>query len=372
MTNQQPSGDLPASTEPVSQPAQPQPHEGDTVELPGAAAQQSTNALSQSSAQSQRLNLPPGRPLGEIRPQVEVLLKDRSTGVVGFSDNLEPRFRNGKPTGEFESVIFVRTRRHAPLPQTIGGHPVRVIVSGQPRKLHAAAASAAGITPLMGGDSIGMISSDGTQMSAGTIGCFVQDGTGNWYALTCAHIFGDSPTLGQPVFSPVPPDDPTNPTQVGSLYAAILNDTIDAALISLTVPAVASIRDQSLSDGSIAPSQPTLVAKYGGVSHRTEGQLAFVSTTQEFNDDGTPSQMSGLIAVQVLKGLFGLEGDSGSAVVDICDQTDQITGIIIGNAYDNPHNGSFTFVCDINQIIPAFNVQLVAAGTRLQPGQPVT
>lgn len=375
MANTPPAGDPSNSGEPANQPPPQRPRDADSAASAGTGtpAWPRTIGLSRNPAPQRRGDLPAPQPLGESRTHLEALLADRRRGVVGFSDNAEPVFRDGAPTGEFEVVVFTRTRRHAPLPKTIGGYPVRAIVSGQPRKLQAAAGGAPGRSPLMGGDSIGTVSSDGTQISVGTIGCFVQDGAGKAYALTCAHIFGSGWAKGDSVCSPVPPDDPTSPVVVGTLYDACLNNTVDAALVSLTWPALARIRGVSLASGPIAPNLQTPVAKYGCVSRRTEGQLTFISTTQEFNDDGNVSQMSGLIAVHVPKGLFALEGDSGAAVVDIDvdKQTDvptnKITGIVVGNAYNDPHDGSYTFVCGIDQILSAFTVtlQLVDAGVAL-------
>ena len=173
-------------------------------------------------------------------------------------------------------------------------------------------------------------------------------------ALSCAHVMVSAPpSLGQGVIEPSGPNGGTWPaSSIGTVSLADYGPSnVDAALVPISgrasnVGAVAGI-GQITGTGAAAVSQP--VRKRGARTGYTEGIVSSTTLTWSYTDPGLGGiTLKNQIRVDNYGGtVFGLQGDSGSAVIDA---NFHMVGMIVSG---DP--GNFT-VCnpssDLVNIIP--------------------
>jgi len=164
-------------------------------------------------------------------------------------------------------------------------------------------------------------------ITAGTIGARVKDGSGNVYALSNNHVYANEnlATVGDNVLQPGPYDGGVNPTDaIGTLSSYVPIDLsvggtnrVDAAIAASST---SMLGNSTLSDGYGTPKSTTVgvainmkVMKYGRTTGLTKGTVWAINATVNVGyDSGVATFVDQII---VNGGTFSAGGDSGSLVV---------------------------------------------------------
>ena len=169
------------------------------------------------------------------------------------------------------------------------------------------------------------VSTGHPDITAGTIGCRVTDGT-NVYALSNNHVYANEnlANIGDAVIQPGTFDDGTSPTDnIGTLSDFVIIDfddgdnTVDAAIAETTT---SLLGNATPSDGygipkstTTAPAIRMKVKKYGRTTGLTNGKIAFINATVNVGySSGTARFVNQII---ISPGTFSAGGDSGSLIV---------------------------------------------------------
>lgn len=256
-------------------------------------------------------------------------------GVVGTAVGLR---------GDGAPVVLVLTEHGLVrgLPQSLGGVPVQVKVTGKIYSRHHTPGHDGGPPGGGGGGGGGEVDVDPTarfdrpvpigvstghpSITAGTIGARVTDG-GNVYALSNNHVYADE-NLAQfddDVIQPGTFDGGSSPADdIGTLfdYETIIfstsaNNLIDAAIASTTT---AKLGNATPSDGYGTPKTDIIsaslkmkVKKYGRTTGQTSGQVYAINATVNV---GYSSGVARFIEqIIITPGSFSAGGDSGSLIV---------------------------------------------------------
>jgi hypothetical protein len=224
--------------------------------------------------------------------------------------------------------------RAAVVPATIEGVPIRVKITGKIKALKPPAGKGPKnreeIDPTARFERpvpIG-VSTGHPNITAGTIGCRVTDGT-NVYALSNNHVYADEnrADIGDNVLQPGAYDEGVYPDDaIGTLndFEAIVfstspntNNTIDAAI---ALSSTDLLGNATPSDGYGTPKSTTAeaslglrVMKYGRTTGLTKGRIyAFNATVNVAYDSGVARFVNQIV---ITPGSFSAGGDSGSLVV---------------------------------------------------------
>lgn len=250
-------------------------------------------------------------------------------GVVGFGVGLD---------GQGRAVIIAFTERPgvSGIPSSIDGVPVvtevtgRVYASPRPPTGDKVDPTARFGRPVPIGVSTGHVN-----ITAGTIGARVTDGSGNVSALSNNHIYANTnqASIGDSVLQPGPVDGGTAPADtIGNLSAfvpilfhpsegPIPTNTVDAAIAASST---GLLGNATPSNGYGLPKSQTAqavfngkVQKYGRTTGLTKGFVWAINSTVDVYYSKT--QVARFVGQIVLKGQskggFSAPGDSGSLVV---------------------------------------------------------
>lgn len=255
-------------------------------------------------------------------------------GVVGVAVGARA---DGKPVIK----VYTEAPGVAGFPRTLDGVPVMVEVSGKVFARAKLPGNGPGGGPGDTGTAPDPCDSDPTapcerpvpigvstghpDITAGTIGCRVTDGT-NVYALSNNHVYADEnrATIGDAVIQPGAFDLGSSPADdIGTLYDFEPIDfsggdnTIDAAI---ALSSTSLLGNATPSDGYGTPRstirQATVrlrVMKYGRTTGQTNGRVAAINATVNVGyDSGVARFVHQLI---IVPGTFSAGGDSGSLIV---------------------------------------------------------
>ena len=163
-------------------------------------------------------------------------------------------------------------------------------------------------------------------ITAGTIGCRVTDGT-DVYALSNNHVYADEnkASIGDYVLQPGSFDGGVDPVDaIGTLFDFEpikfngVNNTIDAAI---ALSSTSLLGNATLSDGYGIPKSTTVAAsinlkvkKYGRTTGLTKGRVTAINATVNINY-GTSGVARFVNQIIIEPGAFSAGGDSGSLIV---------------------------------------------------------
>ena len=250
--------------------------------------------------------------------------------------------------------VFVSRGGVAGIPRTLEGIPVQPVVTG---KFYALAPGGERGKPDKPGkppkpdpeppvDPAGWcprpvpigVSTGHPNITAGTIGCRVTDGT-NVYALSNNHVYANSneATIGDNVLQPGPSDDGVNPDDaIGTLAAYepikfdVSGNTIDAAIATVTFDDFDGDGTEELAvgnatplDGYRTPKSETVAAainmpvkKYGRTTGLTKGRVYALNATVDVAYDEEGEKVARFVGqIIITPGSFSAGGDSGSLIV---------------------------------------------------------
>ncbi|WP_025274651.1 hypothetical protein [Haloglycomyces albus] len=176
--------------------------------------------------------------------------------------------------------------------------------------------------PLIGGVSMGPCRQPHGSPLAGTLGAIVRSrSNGVWFGLTNWHVAAVDGDWS-------PRDDMVQPSQLdggscpddvfGSLEAAVLNERVDAALVSCEArEAVPYVRGMGLTAGSTAAELGMEVSKVGRTTGVRSGIIDGIeaNVSIDYGGDVGRHRLVDQLSVAADSEAFGLGGDSGSVVL---------------------------------------------------------
>ena len=202
------------------------------------------------------------------------------------------------------------------------------------------------------------VSTGHPDITAGTIGCRVTDGT-NVYALSNNHVYANEnlASIGDNVLQPGTYDGGVDPDDaIGTLFAfepivfhPRARNTIDAA-IALT--SIDMVGNATPSGGYGTPNSTTtaayvnqLVKKYGRSTGLTEGEVYALNATVRVGYDSGTARFVGQIVIT--PGGFSDGGDSGSLIVTDDEACNPVGLLFAGSS-------SYTIANPIDLVLDAF------------------
>jgi chitodextrinase len=212
------------------------------------------------------------------------------------------------------------------------------------------------------------VSTGHPDITAGTIGCRVTDGT-NVYALSNNHVYANEnlASIGDNVLQPGTYDDGVDPDDaIGTLadFEPIVfhprkTNTIDAAIALTTTDKLGNatpLNDPYYPDGYGTPSSKTApadvglaVQKYGRTTGHTYGEVTGINATVRVSY----STRSAIFVGQILitPGTFSAGGDSGSLIVTDDDGKNPVGLLFAGSS-------TLTVANPIDAVLEAFGVTI--------------
>ena len=206
------------------------------------------------------------------------------------------------------------------------------------------------------------VSTGHPNITAGTIGCRVTDGT-NVYALSNNHVYADEnrASIGDNVLQPGPYDGGEDPRDaIGTLadfepinFQRRASNTIDAA-IALT--STLMVGNATPSGGYGTPSSTTVsasidlgVQKYGRTTGHTSGVITAMNATVRVGYDSGTARFINQIIIE--SGGFSAGGDSGSLIVTNDEDCNPVGLLFAGNS-------TVTIANPIDDVLSAFGVSV--------------
>lgn len=283
---------------------------------------------------------------GALAPAAAVQLRHQDDlmavpGVVGVG-------LGATESGQPAIVILAERSGVAGLPVSLGGVPVRVMVTGEIWALQQDARKCENPPNCGGGGGGGGdggggdvdptmrfprpvpigVSTGHPAITAGTIGCRVTDGT-NVFALSNNHVYADAnaASIGDDaVIQPGTFDGGSSPDDdIGTLSAFVpivfslaANNVVDAAIAASST---ANLDNATPSNGYGTPKSTTITAavnmrvmKYGRTTQQTKGRVQAINATVNVNYGG-PGLARFVNQIVIGGGGFSAGGDSGSLIV---------------------------------------------------------
>ena len=198
-------------------------------------------------------------------------------------------------------------------------------------------------------------------VTAGTLGCVVQDSQGTRYILSNNHIIADNNkgTIGAPIVQPGPMDGGTAPNDTiaelamwAPLFFNNQSNYVDAAIAELGSPSLVQPDIQGI--GRINPvvvpaTVGQAVQKHGRTTGHTTGFISAVGIDISVNYNGNRAWFENQIEIGTAG--FSDGGDSGSLIVT--DPNNETVGLLFAG------DGTRTLANPIDDVLAAFNVSLV-------------
>jgi len=318
----------------------------------------------------------PGGVLAEQPPDLEVprtqlrdaiRAQERHTDSLMLDTNVVGTAVGVGGHGHGVVKIFVKDARIGGLPGVLDGIPVEVEETGEIVALREKPVEA---EPLVHRTSrwvrpvpIG-VSTGHPDITAGTIGCRVTDGT-DVFALSNNHVYANSnlADIGDNVLQPGPYDGGVNPGDaIGTLkdFEPINftggDNTIDAAIAASSTELLGNATP---SDGYGVPNSATTqavvglrVMKYGRTTGLTKGKIAGINATINVNY-GSPGIARFVKQIVISPGGFSAGGDSGSLiVVERGSKARKPVGLLFAGSF------FYTFANPIDLVLNRFGVQI--------------
>jgi hypothetical protein len=269
--------------------------------------------------------------------------------------------------------VFVEEPGVAGIPKKLDDVSVEVVVTG---KIYALKPGGNGKPPSTGVDPTARfdrpvpigVSTGHPNITAGTIGCRVKDGSGNVYALSNNHVYANEnrATIGDNVLQPGHYDGGKNPEDaIGKLSAFVsikfdgTNNTIDAAIAAIIKDGdTPRVGKATPSNGYGTPKSTTAsasvkmqVQKYGRTTGLTTGKIyAKNATVDVWYGTGVARFVNQLI---ITPGTFSAGGDSGSLIVKkdrIASENNKPVGLLFAGS------DFVTIANPIGDVLSAFGV----------------
>jgi len=292
--------------------------------------------------------------------------------VVGIG--IGPKLVRGIPTETLAVRIYVRRKHPAAkipstfrLPAHVEQVPTDVIAVGAIRARQEPASCSVNrrrfqTRPVPAGISVGHY-----RITAGTLGCLVQDGAGTRYILSNNHVLAEEnkAAAGDVILQPGRADGGRGNTprhHIGMLARFIALDlagranTVDAAIAAVASHAV---RSEICTVGPVAGlgrlRRNLLVQKHGRTTGHTVGIIRDVDSKVWVDYDSGTGLFTRQVGIEGGNELFSDGGDSGSLILDM---ERRAVGLLFAGADD----ANVTWANPIRRVLRVLRVRLVAAG----------
>jgi hypothetical protein len=272
--------------------------------------------------------------------------------------------------------VFVEGPGVAGIPKKLDDVSVEAVVTG---KIYALKPGGNGKPPSTGVDPTARfdrpvpigVSTGHPNITAGTIGCRVKDGSGNVYALSNNHVYADEnrANIGDNVLQPGAYDGGKDPDDaIGKLYkfeqivfSTSASNTVDAAIAAIIKDGdIPRVGKATPSNGYGTPKSATApaivnmqVQKYGRTTGLTKGKIyAKNATVDVWYDTGVARFVGQLI---ITPGPFSAGGDSGSLIVKkdrIASENNKPVGLLFAGSQ------TITVANPIDAVLTAFGVAI--------------
>lgn len=235
------------------------------------------------------------------------------------------------------------------IPDEIDGVPTDVIAVGDITPLWP--------RPVSCGVSIGHFA-----ITAGTLGCLVENGAGTRYILSNNHVLANvnAGAPGDDILEPGPSDggashppiarltdfEPIDLTGAANRIDAAIAEPVDAGSVKPDILSIGRVTPQS-----IQPVQHMSVVKHGRTTQYTAGLISDVAADIRVRYGSKIGVFEAQIAVTGVAGPFSDGGDSGSLVVDAVGK--RPVGLLFAGG------GSTTFCNPIDLVMARFHVTIV-------------
>jgi PKD repeat protein len=297
----------------------------------------------------------------EKHTKVLMAINDVEGTAVGLDEN-----------DQFAVKVYTARPGVAGIPANLENVPVQVVVTG--KFVARADPTARFIRPVPIGVSTGH-----PDITAGTIGCRVTDGT-FVYALSNNHVYANQndASLGDYVIQPGSYDGGSLPDDyLGQLHDfqpidfSGGNNTIDAAIAMSTTDLLSAATPSdgygTLSKAIVSPVLGMLVQKYGRTTGWTHGQISGINVTvnvcyESFMDLFCIKQARFVNQITITPGGFSGGGDSGSLIVT--DDNKNPVGLLFAGS------DTMTIANPIGPVLSRFGVT-VDDGSSQEPVAPV-
>jgi len=299
----------------------------------------------------------------DIRPALEAQARHGDelmaiSGVVGHGVGLGA---NGQPT----VVVFTLLPGTSGIPDRVDGVPTRTVVSGMFVPLTELTTKH---RPATLGMSIGH-----PDITAGTLGFKVKDGSDNSYILSNNHVMANSNNarIGDNILQPGPYDGGSDPAdKIGTLVNFVkikfdgTNNDVDAAIASIVYGDVMSHTGDE-GEGYEGYGQPSAVTttaladmdvtKYGRTTEGTDGTVyatnATVNVCYKTQGPVRCKQLARFVGqIVITPGSFSAGGDSGSGIVT--RDGNYPVGLLFAGS------SSYTIANPIDAVLSAFGVTI--------------
>lgn len=291
--------------------------------------------------------------VGSVNTLILDEMMKNNPSIKGYSSTLKDELIGGKPSGRKAIRIYVSKKKHKSelskdlvLPDELNGFPIDVVEIGNPKLLQGPKMPTEQIRPLVGGISVGI---NTCIRNAGTLGYFVKDKDGHWYALSCQHVFGDITNM--PILQPGSFDEGKYPDDsVAKLTRSINNGFADAAIARLDAFAMPYMNGLPSPVGIGTAEDRMTVVKSGRSTKITKGEIS--DTTAVFEMNGTIWKDQIIINSNRLDP-FANHGDSGSLIID--EKTNQAIGLL----FSGDETIGICFANHIIDVLQILDVELV-------------
>ncbi|NQV32074.1 MAG: hypothetical protein HQ515_05230 [Phycisphaeraceae bacterium] len=259
--------------------------------------------------------------------------------------------------GQLALVVLVERPGIGGIPEVVEGVPVKVVVTGRITALNDPTARFGRPVPIG-------VSTGHPNITAGTIGCRVKDGSGNVYALSNNHVYADvnKAGLGDNVLQPGPYDGGVNPADaIGTLFdfepisfSRKATNKMDAAI---AVSSVDELTTGTPVAGYGVPNATTATAflgqnvqKYGRTTGLTQGSVTGLNAT--VNVSYGPGKTAKFVNQIIIEpGDFSAGGDSGSLIVTDDDDLNPVGLLFAGSS-------THTIANPIDEVLERFGVTI--------------
>lgn len=299
--------------------------------------------------------------------------QERHTNGLLAIDGVEGTAIGLNENGRLAVKVFTARQGVAGIPKTLDGIPVKVVVTGKfyalpmPDTPPGQEKQEDEVDPTVRFDRpvpIG-VSTGHPDITAGTIGCRVTDGT-NVYALSNNHVYAaeNEASIGDNVLQPGRVDGGVDPDDaIGTLAAFVpiaflepepqSTNTIDAAIALCE----GTLDNATPIDGYGIPSSTTTTAslglevqKYGRTTGLTKGTVSEVNFIGNIGYSTGAARFVNQIVVVGTKGKFSRGGDSGSLIVT--QDGNNPVGLLFAGG------GRWTIANPIGPVLNAFGVDI--------------
>ena len=200
------------------------------------------------------------------------------------------------------------------------------------------------------------------KVTAGTLGCFVEDNKGKVYVLSNNHVLADTDRgyWQDPILQPGKLDGGKRRKDIIAFLSHLVPlsrtgaNTMDAAIALVEEGLNPDFRifQKDSVRGTVEPANKMKVEKWGRTTGHTTGSITTRNLDIQVDFDGEIIEFQDQFEIKAARGMFCDGGDSGSLILE------RGTFNAVGLLFAGNDEGT-TFASPINEVLTAFSVRIV-------------